>query len=102
MGSCSKRIARPIGGKFVSVACAAAIAMPALISRPRERATIGLQWQGSVVQCGRTSYASGPPDSGVDRLGTAEPGSVTLTLLASLTNRRMPNGTYGGVGAGGE
>jgi len=58
---------------------------------------LGLSWTGVVVECWSIAYECGHHRQLAQQTGTHEPHCRTSTPWASSLNRRMPNGTYGGV-----
>jgi hypothetical protein len=62
---------------------------------------VSLQWPRSVVECRRKPYAPGCADLSLAANGTHKPYRRASKTRVLFVNRRIPTGTYGGVGAGG-
>lgn len=58
---------------------------------------LGLQRTGCLVELGSITYALCVSSQMVHSAGTHKPAFTTSTFSELITNRRMPNGTYGGV-----
>jgi hypothetical protein len=72
-------------------------------ARDRKGESLGLgdEWTRSVVECRSVAYERCGARQVVRKAGTHEPSRRASTPCESCMNRRMPNGTYGGVGGWG-
>ena len=65
------------------------------------RMGIGDKCPRAMVERGGVTYERLRAYQAAPRAGTQEPASLASTSCAFFMNRRMPNGTYGGVGGRG-
>ena len=63
--------------------------------------SLGVQWPGTLVECRGVTYERRGSRQMAPTSGIHEPSGGTPTPEWSCMNRRMPNGTYGGVGGWG-
>ena len=69
--------------------------------REGESLVLVQQWAGTLVECRSVAYERCDHRQVAQPAGTYEPSGRASTSCVSCMNRRMPNGTYGGVGGGG-